>query len=55
MSGPPDYLNTGPPVDPYAEEIKSDNYVLNELKRLAVESTDVFNKSISDATLEQDW
>lgn len=45
-----DDLNLGPPVEPYADQIHDDNYVLNELKRLAVESSDVFNKSISDAT-----
>jgi hypothetical protein len=50
MADPPDTLNRGPPVEVFPDEIKSDNYVLNEIKRLAQGSRDGFGKQISDGT-----
>lgn len=50
MSDPPDHLNTGPPVDVLPEEVKSDNYVLNELKRLGLGWQDVFDKQVAKGT-----
>lgn len=42
--------NTSPPINPREERVHSDNYVLNELKRLQVQSSDVFGKQIADGT-----
>jgi hypothetical protein len=50
MSEPPESLNRGPPAEVFPDEIKSNNYVLNELKRLTQGSRDGFGKQISDGT-----
>lgn len=50
MTDPPDHLNRGPPAEVFPDEIKSNNYVLNELKRLAQGSRDAFGKQIADGT-----
>jgi hypothetical protein len=50
MTDPPPHINRGPPVEVFPDEIKQDNYVLNELKRIAQGSRDAFGKQIADGT-----
>lgn len=45
-----DDQNTSLPVNPRNERVHDDNYVLNEIKRMFVESRDVFGKNISEST-----
>lgn len=46
-------VNDSEPTDPTARRVHDSNYVLNELKRLFVESKDVFDKQIADGTANQ--
>jgi len=39
---------TGLPVDPRAERVHSDNYVLNELKKARLESRDNFGRNVAN-------
>lgn len=48
-----DQLNTAPPVDVFPDRVHSDNYVFNELKKLLLNSTDAFGKSIRLGTTNE--
>jgi hypothetical protein len=48
-----DELNTAPPPDVFPDEVHDDNYVLNELKTLLLNSTDAFGKSVRLGTTNE--